>query len=57
MAERFDHRLDSWMTQADVEFIERLAAAEATSTSGAIRKLIRLARIQTGQYQQPQPAE
>jgi hypothetical protein len=57
MAERYNVRLDSWMTEADAAFVERLAEAEATTSSGAIRKLVRLARIQTGQYQQQQPAE
>jgi hypothetical protein len=57
MTERFTHRVDSWMSQADAEFVARLAEAEATTSSGAIRKLVRLARIQTGQYQQQQPAE
>jgi hypothetical protein len=55
--ERYDHRIDAWMTASDAAFVAHLAAAEATSESGAIRKLIRLARIQTGSYPQPQPAE
>jgi hypothetical protein len=55
--ERYSHRVDSWMTASDAAFVERLAEAEATSTSAVIRKLVRLARIQTGAYQAPQPAE
>jgi hypothetical protein len=45
------------MGEEDAQFIDKLAAAEATSASGAMRKLVRLARIQTGQFQQSQPAE
>jgi hypothetical protein len=45
------------MSEEDAAFIDRLAAAEATTSSGAMRKLVRLARIQTGQFQQQQPAE
>jgi hypothetical protein len=45
------------MAEDDAQFIDKLAAAEATSASGAMRKLVRLARIQTGQFQQQQPAE
>jgi hypothetical protein len=57
-SERFSHRIDTWMTADDAAFVVRLAEAEATSESGAIRKLIRLARIQVGAYPQPaQPAE
>jgi hypothetical protein len=55
--EPFDHRVDSWMTASDAAFVERLAQAEATTSSGIIRRLVRLARYQAGAYQQPQPAE
>jgi len=54
---RFTRRIDTWMGEEDAQFIDKLAAAEATSASGAMRKLVRLARIQTGQFQQSQPAE
>jgi hypothetical protein len=55
--ERFDHRIDAWMTRADAEFIEAAARAEATTSSGIVRRLVRLARYQAGAYQQPAPAE
>jgi hypothetical protein len=56
--ERNSYRVDTWMTPSDYAFISRLAAAEATSESGAIRKLIRYARAQVGEFQpQQQPAE
>ena len=56
--ERYDHRIDTWMTASDAAFVARLAEAEATSESGAIRKLIRYARAQIGEFQPPaQPAE
>jgi hypothetical protein len=57
-SERYSHRVNACMSPADAEFIARLAAAEATSESGAIRKLIRYARAQIGEFQPPvQPAE
>jgi hypothetical protein len=56
--ERNSHRVAAWMTPSDYAFVARLAAAEATTESGAIRKLIRYARAQIGEYQPPaQPAE
>jgi hypothetical protein len=45
------------MHEEDAAFIDQLAAAEATTASGAMRKLVRLARNQFGQFQQSQPAE
>jgi hypothetical protein len=46
------------MTPADAAFVERMAEIEATTSSGVIRKLVRLARYQAGAYPQPQqPAE
>jgi hypothetical protein len=57
-SERYSHRIEAWMTPADAAFVERLAEAEATTSSGIMRRLVRLARIQTGAYPQPaQPAE
>jgi hypothetical protein len=57
-SEKFDHRVDAWMTQADAEFIEAAARVEATTSSAIMRRLVRMARYQTGSYQpQPQPAE
>jgi hypothetical protein len=55
--QRFTRRIDTWMSEEDAAFVDRLAAAEATTSSGAMRKLVRLARIQVGQFQQSQPAE
>jgi hypothetical protein len=56
--QRFTRRIDTWMSEEDAAFIDKLAAAEATTFSGAMRKLVRLARIQTGQFQPTnQPAE
>jgi hypothetical protein len=56
---RFTRRIDTWMSEEDASFIDQLAMAEATTARGAMRKLVRLARIQTGQLQpqQLQPAE
>jgi hypothetical protein len=51
MAERFDHRLGAWVTQADAEFVERMAELEASTSSAILRRLVRMARIQTGSYQ------
>jgi hypothetical protein len=56
--ERYDHRIDTWMSRDDAQFIEAAARAEATTSSGIMRRLVRLARYQAGAYQQPaQPAE
>jgi hypothetical protein len=54
---RYTRRIDTWLSEEDARFIDQLAAAEATSSSGAMRKLVRLARNQVAQFQQPQPAE
>jgi hypothetical protein len=55
--QRFTRRIDTWLSESDASFVDQLAVAEATTVSGAMRKLVRLARIQTGQFQQQQPAE
>jgi hypothetical protein len=56
--ERYDHRIDTWMTASDAAFVEAAARAEATTSSGIMRRLVRLARYQAGAYQQTaQPAE
>jgi hypothetical protein len=57
--EKFDHSIHSWMTAADAAFVERMAEAEATTSSGIIRRLVRMARYQAGAYQPQhvQPAE
>jgi hypothetical protein len=58
MAEKFSHRIDAWVTPADYEFVVRMAEVEATTSSGIIRRLVRLARYQAGgAYPQQQPAE
>jgi hypothetical protein len=54
---KFTRRIDTWMSEEDAAFIDRLAEAEATTSAGAMRKLVRLARNQTGQFQQQQSAE
>jgi hypothetical protein len=54
---KFTRRIDTWMSEEDAAFIDRLAAAEASTAAGAVRKLVRLARNQFGQFQQQQPAE
>jgi hypothetical protein len=54
---RYTRRIDTWLHEDDAAFVDQLAVAEATTASGAMRKLVRLARIQTGQFQQQQPAE
>jgi hypothetical protein len=45
------------MSEEDAAFIDQLAAAEATTSSGAMRKLVRLARVTAGQFRQPQQVE
>jgi hypothetical protein len=57
MTERYSHRIDAWMSPADAAFVERMAEIEATTSSGIIRRLVRMARYQASAYPQPQPAE
>jgi hypothetical protein len=57
VAERLAYRLDAWVSEADAAFVARLAEAEGMSASGTIRRLIRIARAQTGYQPQHQAAE
>jgi hypothetical protein len=53
MAQKFTRRVDAWVEEADANFIEAVAAAEASTTSAVIRRMVRIFRNQAGE----QPAQ
>jgi hypothetical protein len=58
MAERYNVRLDSWMSESDAAFVAAVAEAEASSTSAVIRRMVRTWRASIPHHQQQhQPAE
>jgi len=57
MREKLAYRIDAWVSEDDARFVEEIARAEGMTSSGTIRRLIRMARQQVGYQPQQQAAE